>query len=266
MRSLAEITSVDEAADAGADTKPLPPLENYPDTCDVCRGVGFVLDEAEWENSRYRGGLVPCPACSPQRQQERLERISGLSEDMRSWTFARFAREWGRQEALEAAQAALDDMRGFLTLYGPWGTGKTFLLACIVNETRKRGQTAIYTTVADLLDDLRETFDPESSESYSQLWHRVMNAKVLALDEVEKFRASEWAEEKFFQLVDNRYRLASECLTAFATNVTVKAGARVIKNTRYPGYLESRLLDGRFRVVEVGGGDVRPFARWGKGS
>lgn len=236
----------------------------YPGGCEVCKGVGFVIDEDAWLKGRYRDGLVPCPQCDHERMQKHLEAISGLSEDMRGWDFRRWRKEFGRADAFEAAQCAVKEQRGFLTFWGSWGTGKTFLLACIVNECCRQGVTAVYTTVPDLLDDLRESFDPEAEKGFSQLWDRVLKAKVLALDEIEKFRASAWAEEKFFQLVDNRYRRAAECLTVFATNAEVKRGSTIIRETRYRGYLESRLLDGRFKVVEFKNGDVRPYARWGK--
>ncbi len=63
-------------------------------------------------------------------------------------------------------------------------------------------------------------------------------------------------------LVDERYRNADRCLTVFATNAAVSREGSVIATTRYAGYLESRLLDGRFRVLPVGQGDVRPSLRW----
>lgn len=234
----------------------------YPDDCPDCRGVGYLFDEAEWERKGFRGGLVPCPRCGAARQQARLERVSGLSPEMQRWTLDGFSKRFGRQEALKAAREAVAKPRGFVTFWGSWGTGKTYLLASIVNECRQAGMASVYTTVADLLDEFRTTFDPKAEDSYSALWHRVLNAHVLALDETEKFRATEWAEERFFALVDNRYRRMADCLTLFATNVPVRRGSTIIERTSYPGYLEDRLLDGRCRVVQVEGGSVRPHVGW----
>lgn len=238
------------------------PVSLYRDDCPVCRGVGVVLNEREWERNGFRGGLVPCPQCGAAKQQARLERISGLSADMKTWYLDGFASQFGRHEALDAAREAVAQPRGFLTFHGAWGTGKTYLLASVVNECRRLGMAAVYTTVADLLDEFRTAFNPKAEEGYSALWERVISCKVLALDEAEKFRATEWAEERFFALVDNRYRHLGECLTLFATNVPVKRGATIIERTSYPGYLEDRLLDGRCRVVAVTGGSVRPHAGW----
>ena len=265
MQRLADLLpKIDMPPDIAPIAEPTAPVYQ----CAACHDMGWVMDLAKWESSAYRDGLVPCPDCGHARQQARLERISGLSETMRRYTLASFIRRFpGRGDALKAARLAVNEPHGFLTFWGRWGTGKTYLLAAIVNECRGRGLASVYITVADLLDDLRQTFDPQNNESFSGLWKRICDAKVLALDEVDKFRASEWAEEKFFQLVDRRYRDHEKCLTVLATNHEVRHGARIIAETRYPGYLESRLLDGRFRVVEVGGGhgggDVRPLMEEG---
>ena len=225
-----------------------PPARTW--TCDHCHDLHVVDDD---------GRIVPCPDCGAAHHAERLRRLCGLAPAMESWTVAQFRAQTPEAKAAKAAaRQAVKRRTGWLTLWGPWGTGKTFLLAAVVNECRQAGHLAVYTTVADLLDELRETFDAASGESYSTRFERYRRAKVLALDELEKFRASEWAEEKFFQLIETRYERADTCLTLFATNNRVAPGAKVVPATRYPGYLESRLLDGRFAVHEIGGGDLRP--------
>ena len=243
----------------GANDAASAPAGNYPGGCDVCRGVGFVFDEAAWERNGFRGGLVLCPACGQARRQERLERMCGLSDSMHAWTLAGFWSEPGREAALEAAWRAVEQPRGFLTFWGPCGTGKTYLLAAIVNECRARGLSAVYATVAELLESLHDSFEPESGESLSGTWRRFLDAQVLALDEIEKFPASPWTEEKFFQLISQRYRWSEQRLTVFATSRPVRCGCRIIERTRYPGYLESLLLDRRFGVLELRGPDRRQF-------
>lgn len=259
LADRANAGEIPPVVNASSDDSSFAPADNYPSGCPVCRGVGFVFDETTWERNGFRGGLIPCPACGQARRQKQLERFCGLSESMRRWTLERFREEFGRNDALKAARRVVEKPQGFLAFWGAWGTGKTYLLASIVNESRERGRSAIYTTVANLLDNLRAGFDPESAEDFSVLWNRIQSAQVLALDEVEKFRASEWAEEKFFQLIEQRYNAAESCLTVFATNRPIKPGVNIIETTRYPGYLESRLADGRFEIVELRNGDLRPL-------
>lgn len=71
--------------------------------------------------------------------------------------------------------------------------------------------------------------------------------------------ATAWAKSAFFRLLDHRYSRANECLTLWATNkrLTDRMGKRQTIIGDDTGYLESRLSDGRFLVVDMGEGDVR---------
>jgi len=202
---------------------------------------------------------VPCPACpgAAERRQARLAQVCGLSDEMRGWRLDAAIHRDGSTAAIIASRKLLEAGQGWLTLWGEWGTLKTYLLAAMVNEVRESGRVAVYTTMADLLDEFKRCFNPNAGTQFSVLWDRVVQADLLAIDEIEKFNPTSWAEAEFFRLVDNRYRNANETMTVWATNSRVAPNRTVIPNTRYPGYLESRINDARFAVVEMAGGDVR---------
>ena len=63
----------------------------------------------------------------------------------------------------------------------------------------------IFTTVPDLLDFLRVTFDPKVSSSYDKRFEVIRNAPLLVLDNVRMDSATTWAKEKLFQILDYRY-------------------------------------------------------------
>lgn len=196
--------------------------------------------------------LIPCRVCNgTDKRQEYLRRVCGLAGDELSAGFDEYwtqTRE--RQTALGCARDVLA-RNGWLTLDGQFGTGKTYLLQAIVNEARLSGQQAVYTTMARLLDHLRDAFKPGHEVTFSGLWDVVCKSKVLCIDEVEKFSPTPWAEERLFDMANRRYQDWSQLATVFATNDL--AGC--------PGYLKSRMLDGRFRVVKFSAGDVRPGLR-----
>lgn len=192
--------------------------------------------------------LRPCPTCSQDLQQKYLRELCGLVDDMLTWTLSNTARTPANAAAYDAATRLVETPERFLTLSGRPGVGKTRILASIVNEARKRGRTAVYTTTAELLDHLRAAYAPGANVSFDGLLSKVSDCTVLALDEFDRYNATPWAEEKFFQLIENRYRRGDQVLTCFATNA---------KLADLPHYVTSRMQDRRCAVFEILGPDMR---------
>ena len=157
-------------------------------------------------------------------------------------------------DAFDAAQLLAGNPQRFLALLSPakYGVGKTRLLACIVNAARAAGHTAIYTTTADVLDYLRSAYAPNAEVSYDGRFDTLRKARVLALDEFDRWAPTAWAQEKFFQLIDYRYRNADNLLTVFAANSDISI---------LPGYIASRMNDVSNYVFVMTGQDVRRVRR-----
>ena len=117
----------------------------------------------------------------------------------------------GQRQSLEAAlQMATNfanDPEGWLVFIGPSGCGKTHLSVAIANERIKRGHDVRYFLVADLLDRLRDAFNPDSTVSYYRLFEQVRNADLLILRnfDFDMQHVTPWAREKLHQLLVHRY-------------------------------------------------------------
>jgi DNA replication protein DnaC len=208
----------------------------------------------EWVYVRHAGDRYTterCSVCGPHRQAEYLRRIDGLTAEMRTWTFANTVTA-RNPDAWQTAQAVAQSPEWFLTLSGPYGIGKTRMLTCIVNEARESRWPAVYLTTAQLLDHLRNAYAPNAEVSFDGMWERVSKARVLALDELDRWNPTPWAQEKFFQLIDARYRAGAEMLTVFATNSDID---------NLPGYVQSRMMDRRCRIFKLAGTDMRQVRR-----
>ncbi len=196
----------------------------------------------------YRSQLVRCPACGGNARAQYLDKICGLPELLRGFTWTQ--KKDGRlAECHRAAARLIADPRWFFTLTGPYGSGKSGTLAAIVNAGKAAGKTAIYATTADMLDVLRAAFAPGApGASYLERLDLFRAADILALDELDRFNTTPWAEQAFFQVMESRYENGPRMLTAFATNAKV---------SDLPGYLVSRMQDARCQVWELPAGDHR---------
>lgn len=148
-----------------------------------------------------------------QLNQNKLYALSNLKE-LRKLTFENF-KSRGRvglrpkqAESLELAfnqaQQFASNLNGWLVLKGIYGSGKTHLAAAISNFVVDLGIQSIFLTVPDLLDTLRFTYD-NPNESFENKFEEIRNAPLLILDDFGTQNATEWAQEKLFQIINYRY-------------------------------------------------------------
>lgn len=223
-----------------------------PGACPTC---GFPPDEEGYLKSDFPpghpkfGALVSCPDCHEATLSERLAASSQLTGWLKGVTLDSYRANNGNTDALRASVSFAKKPIGWLTLWGSYGPGKTHLMAAIVNHCTRNRLAGVYYTLPDLLDKLRDSY---GADGFSALFDRLVKVPLLALDEVDKARLTDWAQEKIYQLIDARYRDLDTRGTLFALNVQPEPTDEAI------GYLFSRMHDRRNQVIEVAGGDVRP--------
>jgi DNA-binding MarR family transcriptional regulator len=213
--------------------------------CPVCKGRGFVMRDVFYGHPEF-GKALHCPKCGQDQRPQLLASECGLPKKLRPWTFDKVMRHAGNAQAYEAALARARKPCEFLTLIGPTGVGKSVLLAATINEALSRDFQAYYTTTADLLDYLRVTFKKAEAD-YDARWERLKSVRVLCIDELDRFNPTDWALEKFFQLISARYDNGDDRLTCFATNASIDT---------FPAYLQSRMRDRHCCMFELTGIDV----------
>lgn len=241
-----------------------------PEPCPQCKGAGFFRLDAP-AGSRDFGRLIPCD--HPSHTSSRLSRLAGLSNllPVELGKRLRDIRPNGKnREVLDAAKEMIREPRGWwLYLYGKAGNAKSDVLLAVTNETNAAGKgPALYVEFTRLLNwiteansekDYRSKFlagghgqeggMPESMGYIARL-DRITSFPVIAIDEFDKARMTDFREEFLFEFLSARWRqaVAGETATLFASQTAP---------IDWPDPIRSRIEDGRFKVVHNLAGDAR---------
>lgn len=216
--------------------------------CEICAGIGFVKGED--------GKVRPCPNVDPYTLYPG-ERY-GLYDSERglSWGDVMPINERDTTAAVNAVKQAMARGAGWVYLWGETGTAKTLLLKIAVALSLKDHKIAAYVRMAGILDDLRSAFDKTnpSGEAQRRLdwWSDI---PVLAVDEFNRIKESEYAIERRFLLMDRRYEDALR-----GRSITLMAGND--NPASLESYLYDRIRDGRFAIVHLSGDSARPGMEW----
>lgn len=179
-------------------------------------------------------------------QREQLSNLSLYNEmtfqtfDTRTKTLPEERRNLER--ALSIAQAYAEQPTGWLVLHGGYGSGKTHLAAAIGNEQQSRGVNVIFATIPELLDQLKETFKPDSTVTFDYRFQMVKNAPLLILDDLGGEVPTRWVKEKLFQIIDHRY--VKRLPTVITTTLTIDE-----IDARIRSRLQDRRICARFTIT-----------------
>lgn len=157
-------------------------------------------------------------------------------------------------------ESILNDSAGWFVVWGGTGTAKTKFLQALTVGFCRRKIRAIYYHAADLCDGLyKDIKDPDSN---NQELYR--NVPVLIIDELDKFRMTDWSRQELQGILDHRYRHMRTHVTLFASN-------KDPEGEWLPADIYSRMTDGRFRrtagtkeiegIFHISAPDIRPKLR-----
>lgn len=93
----------------------------------------------------------------------------------------------------------------WLTLIGDVDRGKTHLGIAICRRWLDNNQAACYAYVPLLLDELRDGYSREDTESYESRFHFFCEVPLLVLDDLGVESQTPWVNEKLDTIVDFRY-------------------------------------------------------------
>jgi DNA replication protein DnaC len=194
------------------------------EVCPRCDGESFVF----FRDARGYRYVKPCPVCGPLDHRIQALRLAGIPAH---YIDAQFN---NRDPELEGPEFAAHDliktyvfrwtmqyklgMRGFL-LHGKPGTGKTHLLCAVMRYlTLEMGVQARFVEFTHLLSEIREQFDYGKGDA--PVISPLVDADVLAIDELGKGVKTEWQLSVLDELISKRYNRGRT--TIFTTNYSLE--------------------------------------------
>ena len=106
-----------------------------------------------------------------------------------------------------------------ILLCGGAGTGKTFAGFAIANELYARGVSVIAVSVSKLLGAIKDSYDRNGEIGESEVLRAVSEVNLLMLDDLGVEHKTAWSYEKFYSIIDARYRTAKPLI--ITTNLSV---------------------------------------------
>lgn len=220
----------------------------------------------ETNRTRYTVNCDDCVKLRVDKQRVKFQEISALTDVENGYRLDSIVIS-GRTDTAAMVSACREMVRGqasMLTFWGSSGNAKSVALIATVNEFLDKGVPAIYMPSYDMLNWIQDAFsnhgqEIKSESAYARL-EMCKGIRVLAVDELQGIKITDWRLEQLRNLIDRRWRdgMDGRSCTLFAMNED-------------PQYLEpriySRLKDGRNRangevpILLNDDSDMRPLLR-----
>lgn len=210
-----------------------------PKYCPVC-GKEKVWRVVDLFGSKFKG-VIMCQCevdleeeekrrQEAKEKQDRIERImamSNLGERFARASFDSWLHDPKTESCYEAVKQYADSFDKTVTdglcIYGAPGNGKSHLAAALVHSVVKKGHTAVFIEVPDLFAKIKATYNDDSDGiSESKILSALSKCDLLVLDDAGAEKPSVWVQEKFYQIINARYK--NQLPLVITTNTKDMAG------------------------------------------
>ena len=116
-------------------------------------------------------------------------------------TFENFDRS-RQPEAWDNVKMFAGTLYGTLILHGPYGTGKTHLLAAVCNQVLRQMKSARFIIAPKFFGAIQAKIS--ENEDYQPILQQAITTPLLVLDDIDKCKYSEFREEIYFAIIDER--------------------------------------------------------------
>lgn len=223
--------------------------------CKICGGYGLIRQDIDDIHDPNFGKLIPCPN-SKYKHWDKALNIALEEAKILNWN------TYIQTEAVKSMrtnfESVLERGYGWLYIYGEPGSGKTIMTkSAAVYSSQVCNFKTVYIKYSDLMNNLRSSFDEiDGQKVYSNKLEYYKNLKVLMIDELGRDRQTKLSDQSLFDIMDKRYQQATQ-----KKGITVWVSNFVPEEILEP-YQCDRIRDGRFSVLEITQGSVRPAMQY----
>lgn len=239
------------------------PTTPFTQQCEACGNELLSKQLRAYGVTRHAPGRCSCQedkARQAQVNEQRKVILDAQSRNTYSWlggtwtdislrgkTFENFDAS-KQQKAYDMSKFFIEFFKGCLILDGTYGTGKTHLLAAVCNAALRKEKpvASLFTTSANLFAAIQKRIG--ANEEYHGIIQKAMSTPLLCLDDIDKTKYTEWREEVYFSIVDERVKRGLPI--ALSTNKFKELHLYV------GGAVASRLKIGQI-AIEMNGNDYR---------
>lgn len=106
-----------------------------------------------------------------------------------------------------------------LYLHGSFGSGKTYLVAALLNELAKKNYKTVIMYYPEMLSRLKSTFD-NTEESYNEVFDKIKTCDILLIDDIGAETVTNWSRDEILGTI-LQYRMEHELSTFLTSNLTI---------------------------------------------
>lgn len=166
--------------------------------------------------------------------KKRIDRIrniklnSGIGERFYHKTFSNYiGNNKAKKDCMEWAKNYRDNIitgKG-LSLTGTVGTGKTHLLAAIIDyiarvKKRLNLNNIVYRTTPAMLNEIRNSYE---NKDFEDVINNFKECHLLIIDDLGAEKTTDWVLDIFFEIIDSRYSdLRPIIIASNLTNIEIK--------------------------------------------
>lgn len=194
-----------------------------------CKGCGclnepFLVENYGWKVAYQCDDCVEASSLENKKKQaeetlSRLVQKSGLFGLLEGMTFESYPdRNTLYNFSIKYAESFSPETTEGILFYGRPGSGKTHLSCAIANHIIREKQIfVLFAKSADILYKIKDSFKKESI-SELDIIHRYCNAPLLIIDDFGTEKLTEWAEQVYYKIIDDR--LISQSPLIISSNFT----------------------------------------------